>query len=496
MSFLKYPLTEGFCVKVLGLVLRDPTFGARVIRALDPALMPTAPLCHIFEALSASGSVPGVVVLHQMLHAAHVSGKIAAEDFASCLELLKKACESSSTSREDITSVLQKVILSSSVGAALDEALRLYKNRDYTRIQEVINSGFTRARSLSVGGSGRLMSRDLDTYAREVSEGKACVERIPVGIEPLDLALQGGLGRGELGVILARRKGGKSQLLSHIAQTGVLTGRMAVYLSYELGKAEVENRIIAGLTGIPVTTLAWGGNTRAERERVAREVHLRLGRIFRETGGDFLVDGFPSRSMTVSDIGHYLKDTVESIGRPIDILIVDYADELRSLKRTDDMYSRLDEIYGELRALGAHSEASYASANSFNCAVWTASQVTRSGMEKELISMVDIDKSIEKVSRCDLALSINQTPAEMSMDLARVYVVTCRYAPGGRGEQDVFGPFGTDFAFGRMFKESDVRRLSRRETPRARTSEDFEEPAVGSRLSLSRLRSGLSLSWG
>lgn len=458
---LIYPLNVDFLTRLLNLIFRDASFGVRIIRAIDFASMPTEESRRTFEALSLhvreAGSVPDSGVLSQRLFTAYERGAFTKAVYESTLNFIRKSASVRAVPRDDARAVLREAILSVSVGNGLDAALRCYKGREYDNVQRVVDGAFAKARLLDIGPSGRLMSRDLDGYIGDIATGKARVDRIPIGIEPLDTHLKGGLGRGELGCVMAKRKAGKSQFLSHVAQTAVLSGLMCVYLSYELSRKEIENRITAGLIEVPTDNIAWAGDLQ-ERETMSRIVRDRLRGVFADTKGDYYVDGFPSKSMSPRDIGLYLLDVVESIKRPIDVLIIDYADELRTESKHDDLYSKLDSIYGDLRALGAHPDSSYAAKDSFNCAVWTASQVTRSGMDRPTITMGDVDKSIEKISKVDLALSINQDAAEAAMDMARYFVVACRYAPGGREDVDVFGPYATDYAYGRACREEDVSR--------------------------------------
>ena len=72
-------------------------------------------------------------------------------------------------------------------------------------------------------------------------------------------------------------------------------------------------------------------------------------------------------------------DKLKQRGIPIDMIIVDYGDLLKPLTapRGSEKRHDLESIYEELRA----------TAQIYECPLWTASQTNRSGLNAELITM-------------------------------------------------------------------------------------------------------------
>jgi hypothetical protein len=452
---IHYPFTKGFLIRLLGLVLADHAFGVRVLQVVDPSLFSTDVAKTIFAASCAysrvTNSVPSVPILHQLITQRHASGAIDSATQDESVAMVVAASKVDALTRSEAHAVLREAVLHAGLGQALDESWVAYKNHDYDHIKNTITSAYDRVRMLDLGGMGRSMARNRTEYVREVAAGIARVDRLPLGIAPFDDRLLGGLGRGELGCVMANRKAGKSMALCHIAQTTVLAGLTVVYITLELAERVVENRITAGLVDLPTNEITYGG------EEIAGLVDERLAHVLRSTGGDYVVKQFPPKTAQVSDVESYLRDINALWDVSPDVLIVDYADELYS--KADDMYHRADDIYAQLKALGSPPNSAYSVSGGFDCAVHTASQVQRSAMENSIIKMNHADKSIEKASKVDLMWSVSSDCDEAEVGLLHIYIAGCRYAPGSKNDSDIIGPFSTDFSRGRLFNPLSVKRF-------------------------------------
>ena len=82
--------------------------------------------------------------------------------------------------------------------------------------------------------------------------------------------------------------------------------------------------------------------------------------------GDIIIKYYPARSVTVHTLGAHLEHLTSNNMKP-DIIIVDYADLMRSVDRIDARYQELGAIYEELRGL----------VGELNIPCWTASQTQR-----------------------------------------------------------------------------------------------------------------------
>jgi len=418
-----------------------------VVEALDPDLITYEALGLVFSVLQGyarkEGSIPDRATFQQLLLQRHHSGAVSGSVYKKARKAYKRAFREEPLSREDAKVVLTDAILDVETLAALDDGYKLYKDRKYDDVYSRMEDAQARTRLLDLGSLGASFRREKDEYIEELRSGESKVDRIPIGVDVFDKCIKGGLGRGELGCVLAPEKDGKSMALNHIAATAVLCGLKVVYISAELGKTILRHRYTANLTGLTVDALEEGG------DKIADLADERLERIFDRTGGDCVFKVFPSKAATVRDIEAYLRDLQRLWGYKPDVLIVDYADELASGARNLDSsstYLTLGQIYSELRALGAPPEDSSGVKGGFNCAVWTASQVQRNAIGNEVLEFKDVADSILKVAKVDLMVSLCRNEEEREVDVVRLYVSACRYA---KFPQEV-GPFARDYAHGRL----------------------------------------------
>lgn len=466
-------------------MLADRGFGIRVLEAIDPELIPFRAYALLFSVARSysedEGAIPDRAMMKQLVRQRYHAGAITEKLYKKALSVHRKAIRVEPVSRDDAQAVLTEAILDTEVLAALDDSYKLYKDRQYHTVFERMESAQERTRLLQLGSVGFNMRQGLTEYGRQLETGEAKVDRLPIGVAPLDLSIKGGLGRGELGCILGAEKDGKSMALSHIGASNVLLGKTVVYISAELGELEVKNRFTANVTGIPINCLEDGG------KKVSDKAVRILSKVFGLTGGDFIVKTFPPGTVTVKDIEAYLRDIGRIWGVKPDVLVIDYADELatgQKVKVVDSTttYHGMGKIYTDLRAIGAPPSGSSGTRGGFDCAVWTASQVQRGAIGKEVLEFRDVADSILKAAKVDLMVGLCRDEEEREADIVRLYVAACRYAPF---PQEV-GPFSRDYAHGRLVQfDSTVQRFTQE------TGEKWQKlrrKLLGQRKSLSRPR--------
>jgi len=464
MDAEKYPLSSEFLRRLLSLVIVDQGFGLRVVEALDPSLIGYSAYSMIFLLLQSyalgEGLLPSHSTFRQLALQRYHSGAVKEQVYTKALANYRRAIKTRPVSRKDAKIVLTQALLDTEILAALDESYKLYKDKEYEQVFLRMENAQERTRILDVGSIGFNMRKSLDKYIDEIASGKAKVDRLPTGVYPLDVGLKGGLGRGELGAILGAEKDGKSMALNHIAASCVLAGLQVVYVSAELGELELKNRFTANILNMTLDRLESGG------EDTAWLVGEKLAKVFSVTGGDITHKAFPPKTVTVRDIAAYLRDLKRFMDVDPDVLIVDYADELKTPKHrqsdSSSTYHDMGSIYSELRALGAPLDA-----GGFNCAVWTASQVQRAAIGKEVIEFRDVADSILKAAKVDLMVGLCRNAEEREADVLRLIVSVCRYAPF---PQEV-GPFARAYEHGRLVRfDSSVSRFGDLEW-RQRTSQ-------------------------
>jgi RecA/RadA recombinase len=239
------------------------------------------------------------------------------------------------------------------------------------------------------------------------------VTGLRTGITHLDTVLNGGLGRGELGVVLAPPGRGKTTTLINIGY-GALTdvGHLnVVHYSLEMNRKRITMRYDDRMMGARVKYKKSDPHLYAE-EVLARSQML-SGRLF--------VNGYSTRAAGASTIRAHLT-LLQSRGFKPDVIVVDYADIMRPERRMGEMRHEQAGIYEDLRHI----------AGDFDAAVWTGSQASKSAMDKETITIADFAEAFEKAAICDVAIAVCQTDDERIDNRARLFTAKIRNAEDGR----------------------------------------------------------------
>lgn len=214
------------------------------------------------------------------------------------------------------------------------------------------------------------------------------------GLPKLDDILEGGVGGGDLSVVLAPTSGGKTSFLVFLACQAVLKKLRVVYYTLEVPCYEIEAKVRRCLTGkAKVPPKDW---------KKASQKYKRAGLR--------VVEHAPY-SVTIEE----LKVQVD---RDVNMVIVDYADYLRPPSGSIGFeYADLGQIYNHLKALGM----------SRHIPVWTASQVNRAAYQREMLSLADVEASLRKVMAADQVIALNQdqgakefSPGEYAVKLSVV----------------------------------------------------------------------------
>ncbi len=208
----------------------------------------------------------------------------------------------------------------------------------------------------------------------------------PTGLGALDTSLKGGIGAGELAVVMAPTSGGKTSFLIQVAAVAAEHGKKVFYVTTECPSYEIEGKLRARLCQKPdATPKEWKAKTLALNKKGARL--------------DIVEHG--EGAVSVLDI-----DT--ECPRDTDLLIVDNADDLLNPSYSGSGIEHVDlgNIYNSLKGIGL----------SRRIPVWSVSQVNRQNYEADVIYAQAIASSLRKAWKADTVLTINQTAEEAKVD--------------------------------------------------------------------------------
>jgi len=274
---------------------------------------------------------------------------------------------------------------------ALFKSSELIMQDRYPEVMEIMKIALSAGDEVGIGHD---FSEDRE--ARFLSTKRS---PIPTGIPELDKkeVLDGGLGRGELGIFVAAPSVGKSHWLVQVGAAALKAGFNVLHYTLEMGEEEVGRRYDGWFTGI--------------NNREIAENKDFVNRWYEENGEDLgrlMIKEYPSSSVTTATFrGQMQKLGLKKNFWP-DLVIVDYADEMCSIKQFDSNSSRHEfkAIYRDLRNIGRECSPKFA--------VWSASQSNKEGSSAEIVTGENMSESFRKLDVPDFVFTGACKPKDKS----------------------------------------------------------------------------------
>jgi len=217
---------------------------------------------------------------------------------------------------------------------------------------------------------------------------------------------QGGLASGELGVIVAPAGIGKTWILCALGGGAMKRGVNIVHYSLELNEAYIGLRYDSVFTGISNQNLKYHmDDVKAGIENIE---------------GELVVKYFPTKTASVNTLSAHLQK-MRMMGKPFDMVVVDYADILRDTGNVKEVRHALGNIYEDLRGL----------AGEFEVPIWTASQANRSALDEDVIEATKIAESYQKIMTADFVISLSRKVEDKIGNTGRFHVIKNRFGPDG-----------------------------------------------------------------
>jgi len=232
--------------------------------------------------------------------------------------------------------------------------------------------------------------------------------RVPVttGWGDIDNITGGGLGKSELGVVIAPTGAGKSMVLVHLGSQALKEGKTVVHYTLELQDTVIATRYDSCITGYPLSDII------NFKEEVYEEI--------KDIDGSLVIKEYPTKSASTNTIRAHLSRLVKR-GISPGMVIVDYADLLKPVQMRKEKREELGSIYEELRAISTE----------FQCPIWTASQTNRSGLSAEVITMEQISEAFNKCFVADFILSVSRTIEDKQNNQGKIFIAKNRNGPDG-----------------------------------------------------------------
>lgn len=280
----------------------------------------------------------------------------------------------------------------------------------------------------SVGKADTSIGLTLGDEAFAAMEALRELPRLRTGIVEIDSLIGGGAVAGTLNFFIGGAGDGKSMGLAHVGAGGLRQRKFVGCVTFgEVNPAYWHARVIANLTGYPINEVI-GGNERVKK-RISK---------MKDNGeiGLFVCHEMTQGASTIVELKDWAARTEDQMKCELDLVLVDYADQMAARKNCKSEYEAMKYVYGDLRAWAVER-------NRFP--LWTASQAkarqkTDAG---RILGLYDAADSTHKVRIGDLVITLNvdKEKGEIKYMIAKHRL----------GKSDMLiGPLPIDFSRGRM----------------------------------------------
>ena len=282
---------------------------------------------------------------------------------------------------------------------ALIKSVDLIKSSSFDEVSKVIDN------ALKLGSDNTLGYDYLaDFEARFLKKAR---NPVTTGWKDIDDISKGGLGKGELGVVVAPTGAGKSMVLVHLGAQALKEGKNVLHYTLELADTVVGGRYDSAITGVELKNLS------IFKEKIYDEI--------KDITGKLIIKEYPTRSASIQTIKNHVEKLKRRNFTP-DMIIVDYGDLIRpENSRKDEKRHQLETIYEELRGIAQICE----------CPLWTASQTNRSGLNAEVITMESISEAFNKCFVADFIFTVSRTVEDKNTNTGRIFIAKNRNGPDG-----------------------------------------------------------------
>ena len=249
-------------------------------------------------------------------------------------------------------------------------------------------------------------------------------EPIPTGIDKLDEALNGGLGKGELGLIIGSSSFGKTSIttaMSSYASTykcaaNLEQGYKVLQIVFEDGVKAIKRKHIARLTNIEACNLS--------KPEYIEEVKRIIGECedYEMLQKNLRILALPTGEINANQIKEKIKQ-LHNTGFFPDMVVLDYFEclDMGDVRNGENEFNKEGRVMRKLEHM----------AKDYNFALWVTTQGTRDSVNAEIVTMDKAGGSFKKVQIAHVVLSIARTTEDIKNNKATLALLKNR--AGGSG---------------------------------------------------------------
>lgn len=241
-------------------------------------------------------------------------------------------------------------------------------------------------------------------------------KKVPTLIPMVDSVLEGGLTPGELAILLAEPKMGKSIGLVHMGWAGLVSNQVVIHFVLEGKTQQTMLRYQSRMSKMIYNKL--------KRDDLTREERKKLKKLWGMFGDRLHIVGMNKErafSYTILDIKAEVTELRRKGVRP-SLIIIDYGDLVQPREKHENNTRAQASVFRDMKTYAMIEDIP----------IWTASQAQRpkdGGQKEKTLKAKDIADCYEKVRVCDALITLNATQTEKKQGRMRLHFDIYRDSP-------------------------------------------------------------------
>lgn len=410
-------LGEDFQIELVKCFIEDQTFFKDIEPIVNQNMFTEENLRRIVGYMKDRYKLVGAVATYKDLDTlirSKVSDAISVEK---CLAVLNKIKTTTTRGIDLIEGYSENFFKQQNLTRAINEAYDIIKQGNterYNDIEDIVRKALESNNRKDMG------FRVFDNMEEALSEDYRCT--IPTGADRLDEAFYGGLGKGELGIIIAPSSVGKTSATTGFAANAAVTktednnyqGYKVLHIFFEDEEVNIKRKYYAFLTDTDACMLSQPDIRPHIIEQINQ--HEWKDMIQRNVIGYHATNG----EMSASDIKRFIQQHI-AMGFKPDMVVVDYFECLKLEKAetsADSEWTREGLTMRKLESI----------AHEFNVALWCPVQGTKDSFNQQIVGLTQAGGSVKKIQIGHVIISFARTEEMRAKDLLNIFIN--KFRPG------------------------------------------------------------------
>lgn len=279
---------------------------------------------------------------------------------------------------------------------------------------------------------------------------KSVKPRIKLGIPVLDEAMNNGLRKGQIGMLIAASNAGKTTFLSMVAVRMARQGHKVLHIYFEDEREDMKRSYISALTTIPRTDLEYNTDKKTVMERLSKAFKGQEGieRMRKNLKSVKMEDGSVTVEMIEAKLRQY--ELVEN-WIP-DVIVIDYLSCLAGSSNGTLMLTQEYQVWErcmkKLQALASRRD----------CVIWIGQQTNRDGARKETggDNVANVQGSYRVIQTAAAVLYLDKSRYEWTEPIADLYLAKMRNGSKNKWEGIYFDGSNCQIDLGRKLQEDNI----------------------------------------